>query len=121
MKNLEIQNNCKIGTTGSHFSVKSNNTIGSANAAKITVIGTVNKDNNLIVLLSWFFRFPWSLFFASVGNLLDKQYKTGGYEQGRRADYRALRDDVSLTKRVFGPKYWYGRGVNYFVNVYLRF
>jgi hypothetical protein len=82
-------------------------------------------DNYMVVNLvggkSWKIGDKYIGFFASVGNLLDKQYKTGGYEQGRRADYRALRDDVGLTKRVFGPKYWYGRGTNYFVNVYLRF
>ncbi len=82
-------------------------------------------DNYMVINLvggkSWKIGDKYIGFFASVGNLLDKQYKTGGYEQGRRADYRALRDDVSLTKRVFGPKYWYGRGTNYFVNVYLRF
>ncbi|MBL7558229.1 carboxypeptidase-like regulatory domain-containing protein [Olleya sp. YSTF-M6] len=76
---------------------------------------------NLVGGKSWKIGDKFIGFFASVGNLLDKQYKTGGFEQGRRADYRALRDDVNLEKRVFGPKYWYGRGANYFVNVYLRF
>ena len=82
-------------------------------------------DNYMVVNLiggkSWKIGDKYIGFFASVGNLLDKKYKTGGYEQGRKADYRALRDDVALTKRTFGPKYWYGRGTNYFVNVYLRF
>ncbi|MGB1210288.1 MAG: carboxypeptidase regulatory-like domain-containing protein [Lacinutrix venerupis] len=82
-------------------------------------------DNYMVVNLvggkSWKIGDKYIGFFASVGNLLDKEYKTGGYEQGRRADYRALRDDVNLEKRVFGAKYWYGRGANYFVNVYLRF
>jgi len=32
-------------------------------------------------------------FFASVNNLLDEVYKTGGFEQGRNANYRQLRDD----------------------------
>ena len=76
---------------------------------------------NLVGGKSWKIGDKFIGFFASVGNLLDKEYKTGGFEQGRRADYRALRDDVNLEKRVFGPKYWYGRGANYFVNVYLRF
>ncbi|WP_405574200.1 carboxypeptidase regulatory-like domain-containing protein [Winogradskyella sp. Asnod2-B02-A] len=76
---------------------------------------------NLVGGKSWRIGDKYVGFFASVGNLLDKEYKTGGYEQGRRADYRALRDDVSNTKRVFGSKYWYGRGVNYFLNVYVRF
>ncbi|NRD18775.1 carboxypeptidase-like regulatory domain-containing protein [Winogradskyella eckloniae] len=76
---------------------------------------------NLVGGKSWKVGDKYIGFFASVGNLLDKVYKTGGYEQGRRADYRALRDDVSNDTRVFGSKYWYGRGANYFLNVYLRF
>ena len=60
-------------------------------------------------------------FFASINNLLDKEYKTGGFEQGRNANFRELREDVSKPKRVFGPRYWYGRGTSYFVNVYFRF
>ncbi|NNL15305.1 MAG: TonB-dependent receptor [Flavobacteriaceae bacterium] len=60
-------------------------------------------------------------FFASINNLLDKVYKTGGFEQGRDANYRSLRDDANNPTRIFGPKYWYGRGTTYFVNVYFRF
>ena len=59
--------------------------------------------------------------FASVNNLLDKEYKTGGFEQGRNANYRELRDDIGNPKRVFGPKYWYGRGTTYFLNLNVRF
>jgi hypothetical protein len=76
---------------------------------------------NLIGGKSWKIDDYFIGFFASVGNLLDKQYKTGGFEQGRNANYRELRDDNANPKRVFGPKYWYGRGTNYFVNVYIRF
>lgn len=60
-------------------------------------------------------------FFASVNNVLDEVYKTGGFEQGRNANFRQLRDDKALNRPVFGPKYWYGRGTTYFVNVYIRF
>nr|WP_321228912.1 carboxypeptidase regulatory-like domain-containing protein [uncultured Psychroserpens sp.] len=76
---------------------------------------------NLVGGKSWRIDDYYIGFFASVGNLLDKKYKTGGFEQGRNANYRELRDDNSNPKRVFGPKYWYGRGTNYFVNVYFRF
>jgi len=76
---------------------------------------------NLVGGKSWKVGDKFIGFFASVGNLLDKKYKTGGFEQGRTADYRALKDDVNNPKRTFGSKYWYGRGTNYFVNVYLRF
>jgi len=60
-------------------------------------------------------------FFASVNNLLDQDYKSGGFEQGRNANFRELRDDNANPKRVFGPKYWYGRGTTYFLNVNFRF
>jgi len=60
-------------------------------------------------------------FFASLNNVLNQQYKTGGFEQARNANYRTLRADYAAVKRVFGPKYWYGRGTTYFVNLYLSF
>ncbi|TYB78912.1 carboxypeptidase regulatory-like domain-containing protein [Bizionia myxarmorum] len=59
--------------------------------------------------------------FASVNNLLDEVYKTGGFEQGRSANYASLLADNQIPKRKFGPKYWYGRGATYFVNVNFRF
>jgi hypothetical protein len=52
---------------------------------------------------------------------LDTEYKTGGFEQGRNANYRQLRDDQSNDTPVFGSRYWYGRGATYFMNVYFRF
>ncbi|HRV54483.1 MAG: carboxypeptidase regulatory-like domain-containing protein [Flavobacteriaceae bacterium] len=76
---------------------------------------------NLVGGKSWKIGDYYIGFFASVNNLLDEVYKTGGFEQGRNANYRELRDDFNNPKRVFGPKYWYGRGTNYFVNVYFRF
>lgn len=60
-------------------------------------------------------------FFASINNVLDKQYKTGGFEQGRNANYKTLTSDSSNDTRVFGPKYWYGYGTTYYLNLYVRF
>jgi hypothetical protein len=76
---------------------------------------------NLIGGKSWKIDDYFVGFFASVGNILDKQYRTGGFEQGRNANYRELLEDNTNPKRRFGPKYWYGRGANYFLNVYFRF
>ena len=76
---------------------------------------------NLIGGKSWKIGDYFVGFFASVNNLLDEVYKTGGFEQGRNANYRQLRDDKALGTQVFGSKYWYGRGTTYFVNVYFRF
>jgi hypothetical protein len=76
---------------------------------------------NLVGGKSWKIDDYFVGFFASVNNLLDEVYKTGGFEQGRNANYRQLRDDTSNDTPVFGSKYWYGRGTSYFVNVYFRF
>ena len=62
-------------------------------------------------------QFQKNVFFASVNNLLDEVFKTGGFEQGRNANYRELRNDKALDTPVFGSKYWYGRGATYFLNV----
>lgn len=60
-------------------------------------------------------------FFATVNNIFDEEYKTGGFEQGRSANFRTLSEDAANDKRVFGPKYWYGFGTTYYLNVYFRF
>ena len=59
--------------------------------------------------------------FATVNNLLNKTYKSGGFEQGRNANYRQLKEDKALDKPIFGSKYWYGRGTTYFLNVSISF
>ncbi|MGH2666548.1 carboxypeptidase-like regulatory domain-containing protein [Flavobacterium sp.] len=59
--------------------------------------------------------------FASVNNILDKSYKTGGFEQARDANFRQLNQDVSSGTPAFAPKYFYGNGRTYFVNLYVNF
>lgn len=76
---------------------------------------------NLVGGKSWKMGPYYLGLFVSVNNLLDEVYKTGGFEQGRNANYRELRDDKALETPVFGPKYWYGRGATYFLSFNLRF
>lgn len=76
---------------------------------------------NLVGGKSWKIGDKYIGFFASIGNVLDKQYRTGGYEQGRNANYTDLLEDSSGNSRVFAPKYFFGRGANYFLNCYVRF
>ncbi|MFV9549735.1 TonB-dependent receptor [Algibacter sp. PT7-4] len=76
---------------------------------------------NLVGGKSWKIGKYYIGLFASINNLLDEVYKTGGFEQGRNANYRELRDDKALQTPVFGAKYWYGRGATYFLNLNLRF
>ncbi|WP_396161809.1 carboxypeptidase-like regulatory domain-containing protein [Flavobacterium sp.] len=60
-------------------------------------------------------------FFASINNVFDIQYKTGGFEQSRKATYPDLRQDLASGTRAFGPKYFYGYGRTFFVNFYINF
>lgn len=76
---------------------------------------------NLIGGKSWKIGDKFISVFATVNNLLNQEYRSGGFEQGRNANFRQLRDDKALETPVFGNKYWYGRGTTYFLNVNLRF
>jgi len=60
-------------------------------------------------------------FFASINNVFDVEYKTGGFEQARNANYQEIQQDFAGPNRSFGPKYFYGYGRTYFVNVYFNF
>ncbi|HEY0046758.1 MAG TPA: TonB-dependent receptor [Flavobacterium sp.] len=60
-------------------------------------------------------------FFASINNVLDLTYKTGGFEQTRNANYQQLDRDVASGSNPFAPKYFYGYGRTFFVNLYVQF
>ena len=70
---------------------------------------------------SWKIGNKYISLFVSLNNILNQKYKSGGFEQGRSANYQSLSEDAANPKRVFGPKYWYGRGPTYFLNLNYRF
>jgi len=76
---------------------------------------------NIVGGKSWKINTYYIGVFASISNLLNTQYKTGGFEQARNANFRELRNDKALDKPLFGAKYWYGRGATYFLNLNIRF
>ena len=76
---------------------------------------------NLVGGKSWRMKQNYVGIFASVNNLLDTRYKTGGYEQSRNTNYRILLADGQRDKPIFGPKYWYGYGTTYYTHLYVRF
>ena len=76
---------------------------------------------NLVGGKSWKLGDKYLGLFGSINNLLGEAYRTGGYEQARGANYRTLLQDTQAPRRRFGPKYWYGRGTTFFLNLYLRF
>ena len=70
---------------------------------------------------SWKIKSTTFGFFASINNVLDVSYKTGGFEQTRNANFRELNQDVSSGNPSFAPRYFYGYGRTYFVNLYINF
>ena len=70
---------------------------------------------------SWKIGDRYISLFVSLNNIFDQKFKSGGFEQGRSANYQSLQEDSQNQKRVFGPKYWYGRGPTYFLNLNYRF
>ncbi len=59
---------------------------------------------------------------VSVNNILNnRDYVTGGFEQGRNVNFSDALTDAQRATPYFGPKLWYDRGRTFFTNVYLRF
>ncbi|WP_395090597.1 TonB-dependent receptor [Vaginella massiliensis] len=62
----------------------------------------------------------YALISGSVNNLFDnKEYITGGFEQLRLGSFANATNPAYRT--MMGPKYWYGIGRSYFVNIIFRF
>ncbi len=60
--------------------------------------------------------------FASINNLLDSRYRTGGFEDSRRVSYpQQLEERNRRYGPLFGNKYFFGNGTTYYANLYLRF
>ena len=54
--------------------------------------------------------------------MLNQEYKTGGFEQSRRVDYRSQLDEqTNENGPIFGNRYFLGNGTTYYMNVYVRF
>lgn len=70
---------------------------------------------------SWRIKNKTIGFFATINNLFDVTYRTGGFEQARNANFRELNQDISSGTPSFGPRYFYGFGRTYFVNLYVNF
>lgn len=76
---------------------------------------------NVVGGKSWRIKGYYVGFFATVSNILDQHYKTGGFEDSRLADYEKLQEDRNRNTPLFGNKYFFGYGTTYYANVYVRF
>ncbi|WP_338408398.1 carboxypeptidase-like regulatory domain-containing protein [uncultured Flavobacterium sp.] len=77
---------------------------------------------NLVGGKSWRINGKTLGLFATVNNVLNTTYKTGGFEQSRDSNYtKDFEDHQSGGYSKFAPKYFYGYGRTYMVNIYLTF
>ncbi|HET8885758.1 MAG TPA: carboxypeptidase-like regulatory domain-containing protein [Salinimicrobium sp.] len=76
---------------------------------------------NLVGGKSWIVDGNFVGFFASISNILNTKYRTGGYEQSRNANFRTMKEDQARDIPLFSPKYWFGYGTTYYLNFYVRF
>jgi hypothetical protein len=76
---------------------------------------------NLVGGKSWLKNGRYIGLFASVNNLFDTRFRTGGYEQSRNGNFGQLQRDNLSGSPTFAPKYWYGFGRTYFLNLAISF
>ena len=88
---------------------------------------------NVIGGKSWKLKSSTIGFTANINNVLNTQYKTGGYEQARNGNFTQVNQDYTphinpnnpaagaVATPVFGSKYFYGYGRTFLVNLYINF
>ena len=70
---------------------------------------------------SWLYKGTYISLFASVNNVLNKNFRTGGFEQSRNGNFGVLLQDNANGTPSFGPRYFYGFGRTYFINLAVSF
>ncbi|MBM1104894.1 TonB-dependent receptor [Aurantibacter crassamenti] len=76
---------------------------------------------NVVGGKSWLKKGKYISVFMSINNLFNQVFRTGGYEQSRNGNYGQLKQDNLSGTPSFAPKYWYGYGRTYFLNVAYSF
>ncbi len=76
---------------------------------------------NLVGGKSWLKKGKYISVFASINNVFDAEFRTGGYEQSRNGNFGQLQQDNLGSTPSFAPKYWYGYGRTYFLNLAYSF
>ncbi|NNL09478.1 MAG: TonB-dependent receptor [Croceitalea sp.] len=76
---------------------------------------------NLVGGKSWLKNGRYISVFASINNVFDAVFRTGGYEQSRNGNFGQLQQDNLRDNPSFAPKYWYGFGRTFFLNLAISF
>ncbi|NER14467.1 TonB-dependent receptor [Leptobacterium flavescens] len=70
---------------------------------------------------SWLIKNKYISLFASINNVFDMIYKTGGFEQSRKGNFGQFVRDRSRETPSFGSRYWFGQGRTFFINLGVSF
>ena len=76
---------------------------------------------NLVGGKSWRFNGNYLSLFCSLNNAFDEVFTTGGFEQSRNGNYQQLRQDTLRDYPSFAPKFWFGFGRTFFINLAFSF
>ncbi len=76
---------------------------------------------NVVGGKSWLLDGKYISLFVSINNVFDQVFRTGGFEQSRNGNFGQLQQDSLRDNPSFAPKYWYGFGRTFFVNLALSF
>ncbi|MEO0528266.1 MAG: TonB-dependent receptor, partial [Bacteroidota bacterium] len=76
---------------------------------------------NIVGGKSWLVDGKYISVFASINNVFDTVFRTGGFEQSRNGNFGELSQDNVSGSPSFGPKFWYGYGRTFFINVAVSF
>ncbi len=77
---------------------------------------------NLVGGKSWRLERHYLGFFLTLNNAFNQTFKTGGFEDSRRANFlQQLEEQNRPGGPLFGTRYFTGNGTTYFLNCYIRF
>ena len=76
---------------------------------------------NLVGGKSWLVDGTYISFFASINNVFNEVIRTGGFEQSRNGNFGQLQQDTLRNDPSFAPRYWYGFGRTFFLNLAVSF
>ncbi len=76
---------------------------------------------NVVGGKSWLINGKYISIFASINNVFDAVYRTGGFEQSRNGNFGQLQQDNLRNDPSFAPRYWYGFGRTFFLNLAVSF
>ncbi|WP_010519040.1 TonB-dependent receptor [Croceivirga radicis] len=111
-----------IRTNSFTLNPETNRPFSTATSEAVANLLKQHKENpfyllNLVGGKSWLKNGKYISLFISINNLFDTDYISGGYQQSRNGNFEQLQTDNLRDNPSFAPKYWFGFGRSYFINL----